>query len=98
MRAPEGPPRVGTSDLDQQHRYAGVQKNEVAVANVRIVGNELMNDAGDLFLLDENLGVSWQSRVIGLPPARISHFFAAAVHGLLMLHSPSLLLFLPNSG
>ena len=50
---------------DQQRGYAGVQANGVAVEAVRIVGDDLMTDAGDLFLIGDNLGVPRQSRVIG---------------------------------
>ena len=42
---------------DQQRTFSGVQANAVAAADVRIVGDDLTTDAGDLFLLGDNLGV-----------------------------------------
>lgn len=45
-----------------------VEEKRAVVANVRIVGDNISNDAGDLFLLGNSLGVPHQSRVIGFAP------------------------------
>ena len=50
---------------DQLRAYNGVQPNAAAIANIRITGDDLVTDAGDQFLLGDNVGVPEQNRVIG---------------------------------
>lgn len=49
---------------DQQRNFKGAKANDVAAGNVRILIDDLTTDAGDFFLLRDNLGVPRKNRFI----------------------------------
>lgn len=49
---------------DQQSNFSGVKANAVAAFSVLILEIDLSKDAGDIFLLRDALGVTFQTRVI----------------------------------